>query len=110
MYWPDDDAWYVGKVGSFNSATNLYTIVYEDGYTEYVDLSKEQVSQWSLIVVGCSFLFLATSFLFYLFRIVPIPGQTRPMCARLELCEYWAKEIFSADVRRERLIKWLLTA
>ncbi|CAG9465034.1 unnamed protein product [Pedinophyceae sp. YPF-701] len=45
VYWPADDRAYPGVVASYDRPTRTHVVEYEDGETERLDLSKEQV-EW----------------------------------------------------------------
>ena len=40
VWWPKDSAWYAGTITAFNGRTK-HTILYDDGETEVLNLSKE---------------------------------------------------------------------
>lgn len=42
VYWPDDEEWYQGTLQRLDAATGKYFIQYNDGDSEYLDLSKER--------------------------------------------------------------------
>lgn len=42
VYWPDDDAFYVGCVTEFSASTSRHRVEYKDGEVEDLDLRKER--------------------------------------------------------------------
>jgi DNA mismatch repair protein MSH6 len=46
VYWPLDDAWYKGKVESYNAGSRRHRVKYDDGDEEEVDLGKEKF-EWA---------------------------------------------------------------
>lgn len=51
VYWPDDDAFYRGRVTKFCESTSRYRVEYLDGDIELLDLCAEQ---WHIIPSGVS--------------------------------------------------------
>ena len=43
IFWPDDQAWYVGKITSFDIKTGKHQVYYDDGDEEWLDLGKERI-------------------------------------------------------------------
>jgi DNA mismatch repair protein MSH6 len=43
VYWKDDDAWYKGRIGQYESSTKKYLVEYDDGDEEWVDITTEKV-------------------------------------------------------------------
>lgn len=42
IYWQRDDLWYSGLVGEFRRRDSRFRVDYDDGQTEWIDLSKER--------------------------------------------------------------------
>lgn len=51
VYWPDDQAWYLGKVIDYSRQDGKHTIHYADGDKERVTLANEKVSKAMLCIV-----------------------------------------------------------
>ncbi|CAN6469121.1 unnamed protein product [Victoria cruziana] len=54
VFWPLDDRWYEGHVGSFDASTGKHLIRYDDGEEEKLDLEKERF-QWAEVTPSRSF-------------------------------------------------------
>ena len=42
VWWPEDEAWYAGRVTGFNASRQRHTIKYDDGEVERVFLPGER--------------------------------------------------------------------
>ena len=45
MFWPEEDAWFAGFVGSYDPETKKHTVYYDDGEIERIVLADEKV-EW----------------------------------------------------------------
>jgi hypothetical protein len=53
VYWPDDDAWYGGRIVLVSMDGNRCFVYYDDGMTEWVDLTKNRMTIFTdLLTVG----------------------------------------------------------
>ena len=43
IFWPNDNAWYKGKLTSFDEQNGRHLVLYDDGESEILDLAKEKV-------------------------------------------------------------------
>jgi hypothetical protein len=43
VFWPQDDAWYSGRVVEFNERDRLHLVLYDDGEEDWLDFDEEDV-------------------------------------------------------------------